>query len=83
MSARLPKKIDFGIAVIHIQQVTPTQMRDEAEIEPDEMVPDGMWDANTDTIYILKKLPLSLKREVLFHEMVHAAMDNHYWAKHR
>ncbi len=83
MTARLPKKIDFGIAVIHIQQVTPAQMRDECDLDVGEGVPDGMWDADTDTIYILKGLPLKRKREVLFHEMVHAAMDNHYWMQHR
>ena len=79
---RLPKKVDFGIAVIHIQQVTPKQMADKCDLDEGEMPPDGAWDADSDTIYILKKLPLQRKREVLFHEMVHAAMDNHYWMKH-
>jgi len=82
MAARLPKRIDFGVAVIHIQQVTPTRMRDECDAEADEPTPDGLWDCSSDTIYILKKLPLKRKREVLFHEMVHAAMDSHYWMKH-
>jgi Zn-dependent peptidase ImmA (M78 family) len=81
MAARLPKKVDFGVAVINIVQCTPTQMADECDIDQGDSVPDGAWDADTDTIYILKRLPLQRKREVLFHEMVHAAVDNQYWNK--
>lgn len=82
MAARLPKKIDFGIAVIHIHQVTPAQMREICDAEFGEATPDGCWDADTDGIYLLKKLSQKRKREVLFHELVHAAVDNQYWAKH-
>lgn len=82
MSLRLPKKVDFGIAVIHIQQVAVKEMREAADCEEDEITPDGCWVAEDDTIYILKKLPLKKKRTVLFHEMIHAAVDNEYWMKH-
>lgn len=82
MAARLPKKIDFGVAVVHVHQVTIPEMRDIMEAEPGEATADGCWDAETDGIYILKKLSLKRKREVLFHELVHAAVDNQYWAKH-
>jgi Zn-dependent peptidase ImmA (M78 family) len=82
VAARLPKKIDFGIAVVHITQVGVGEMRDIADCEQDEPTPDGCWDAQSDSIYLLKKLSLKRKREVLFHELVHAAVDNQYWSKH-
>jgi len=78
----LPSKIDFGIAVIHIHQVGVKEMKELAEVEDGDPIPDGCWDADTDGIYILRKLSARRKKEVLFHEMVHAAVDNQYWAKH-
>lgn len=78
----LPRKLDFGIAVIHINLVGVKEMREVCDAEADEPTPDGCWDADTDGIYILRKLSHKRKREVLFHELVHAAVDNQYWAKH-
>lgn len=78
----LPRKVDFGIAVIHIHMVSVKEMKELAEVEDGEFVPDGCWDADTDGIYILRKLSAKRKREVLFHEMVHAAVDNEYWSRH-
>lgn len=82
MAARLPRKIDFGIAIINIKLVSQKEMREAAECESEDFTPDGCWDADTDCIYILKKLSLKRKREVLFHELVHAAIDNNYWARY-
>jgi Zn-dependent peptidase ImmA (M78 family) len=79
---RIPSVVDFGLAVIHIRQVTVAEMRDECDAEADEITPDGLWDAESDTIFLLRKLSRRRKREVLFHELVHAAVDNQYWARH-
>jgi Zn-dependent peptidase ImmA (M78 family) len=79
---RLPRKIDFGLAVIYLRQVGARAMREEADCENDDPTPDGLWDAEADTIYLLRTLSLKRKREVLFHELVHAAVDNGYWAQH-
>lgn len=81
MGARLPSRLDFGIQIINIRQVTTKEMRELYECEEDDVTPDGFWDADSDSIYLLKKLSLSQKRLVLFHELVHAAVDNEYWAR--
>jgi Zn-dependent peptidase ImmA (M78 family) len=50
-------------------------MRAEAECEADEPTPEGMWVDEDDTIYLGKWLSAKRKREVLFHELVHAVLD--------
>lgn len=36
---------------------------------------DGIWDAETKTIYIRKSLPLTRRRYILAHELGHAWLD--------
>jgi hypothetical protein len=71
----LPRRIDFGLAVIHLRQVGVKEIREEADCEADDPTPDGLWDAAAETIFVLRRLSLKRKREVLFHELVHAAVD--------
>lgn len=76
---RLPHRIDFGVAVIPIRQVGKREMREIAECDEDDVTPDGLWDGDDGVIYLLKTAPNRQKREVLFHEIVHAANDHTYW----
>lgn len=59
-------------------------MREEAESEAGDPTPEGMWDDDLDTIFLGKWLSAKRKREVLFHELVHAVMDyrEHVGATH-
>jgi Zn-dependent peptidase ImmA (M78 family) len=74
---RLPTKIHFPFGYIcTVKQVTDKEMKDLCD---DEDGSDGMWDVETKTIYILKKLPTKRKRYILGHELGHAFLDwQHY-----
>ena len=50
-------------------------MREEAECEEKELTPEGLWDSDVDTIYILKNLSRHKKRYYLMHESIHACLD--------
>lgn len=75
MSRILPKKVDFGITIIHIELVDRKKMREEAECEEDEYTPEGLWDTDRDTVFVGKWLRKKRKREVLMHELAHACLD--------
>ena len=51
------------------------QMRDEAECVDGDDTPEGLWDTDIGTIYLLKGLSRSNTRYYLMHEMCHAALD--------
>lgn len=72
---RLPLSFSFPFAPrIEIRQVSSKELKDL--LDEDEGEADGLWDADTRTIYILKTLPLKRKRYVLWHELLkHAAAD--------
>lgn len=72
---RLPHRLDLGLALINIKLLTRKEMRVEAECEEDEATPEGMWSDEHDTIYLGRWLSQKRKREVLFHELVHAMID--------
>jgi Zn-dependent peptidase ImmA (M78 family) len=67
---RIPKrvKLPFGYK-IKIHQVTNQEM-DRLCAEAD-----GLWDADTHTIYLRKALPITRRRYLLAHELGHAWLD--------
>ncbi|HEY5959950.1 MAG TPA: hypothetical protein VIV60_25520 [Polyangiaceae bacterium] len=69
------------MALVPLKQVTVREMREASECEDDDPTPDGLWDADTETIYLLRKLSNKQKRVVLFHEVIHCANDNNYWSR--
>jgi len=80
---RLPRKIDLGLAVVHVRLVTQAEMREASEAEDDEEVPDGYWDPEADSILIGRWLKTNKhKREVYWHELLHVMNDHHYWSQH-
>jgi Zn-dependent peptidase ImmA (M78 family) len=73
---RLPSKIDLGLELVHVKLVTKKEMREECDLETEEdSTPEGVWDYDQDTIFIGRWLSPKRKREVLFHELVHAMID--------
>jgi Zn-dependent peptidase ImmA (M78 family) len=70
-----PGRVDLGFALIHIRLVDKKTMREEAECEPDESTPEGLWDTDADVVYVGKWLRNKRKREVLMHELAHACLD--------
>lgn len=79
---RVPSRINLGLAVVRIKQVSVRDMRLEAECEDDDPTPDGLWDADGDVILVLRKLSSRRKGEVLLHEIQHAVIDAEYWRRH-
>ena len=80
---RLPRKIDLGLAVITVRLVNRAEMREASETEADEDPPDGYWDAESDSILVGRWLKTNKhKREVFFHEILHAIHDSAYWSQH-
>jgi Zn-dependent peptidase ImmA (M78 family) len=71
----LPTKIDLRFALIHVELVSRERMREEAECEDDEPTPEGLWDVDTDTVFVGKWLRSKRKREVMMHELAHACLD--------
>lgn len=72
---RLPTKIDLGLEMVHVRVVGKAEMRLEADCEADEPTPEGLWDYGEDTVWVGRWLSAKRKREVLFHELVHAMID--------
>jgi hypothetical protein len=81
---RLPRKIDLGLAVISIRLVSQAEMRDASDADdPSESPPDGFWDAESDSILIGRWIRSNKhKREIYFHEILHAINDSAYWSQH-
>jgi len=79
---RLPSKLDLGLAILHVRMVGVREMRAAAECDEEDACPDGLWDADEETIYILKYLSPKRKREVFWHEIKHAVNDQDYWSRH-
>ena len=73
---RIPRKIDLGIYTVSVCLLNKTQMREEdGDYETGDSTPEGLWDCDTDTVYIGRWLSAQRKREVLFHELTHAMID--------
>lgn len=75
---RLPKYIDLGVTRIPIRLVKRSEMRAEAECS-EGTEPNGLWDDDTETIFIGRWLSKRDKQEVLLHEVIHAVNDVDYW----
>ncbi len=71
----VPKYLEFGFHKILVEQVTEEFMRDEAECVEGDTTPEGLWDTDHDTIFILKNLSRHKKRYYLMHECIHACLD--------
>ncbi len=55
-------------------RITVRQLSD-AEMDKLDENADGIWDDDTKTIYIRKRLPVTRRRYILAHELGHAWLD--------
>ncbi len=81
MTVRFPRRIDIGFARFPIRLLTKKRIREEAECDADDPTPDGLWDSDSETIFVGRWLSPTKRREVILHELVHAALDAEYWSK--
>lgn len=67
---RIPTRVvlPFGYR-INVRMVT------DAEMDQRDPSADGIWDSDTRTIYIRKRLPVTRRRYILGHELGHAWLD--------
>lgn len=67
---RIPTRVilPFGYR-ISVRQLT------DAEMDKQDSNSDGIWDEETKTIYIRKRLPVTRRRYILAHELGHAWLD--------
>ncbi|TKB79567.1 MAG: ImmA/IrrE family metallo-endopeptidase [Nitrospira sp.] len=67
---RIPSRVvlPFGY------KITVRQLTDQEMNERDRNA-DGVWDDETRTIYIRKRLPITRRRYILAHELGHAWLD--------
>lgn len=77
----IPKKLDFGLALIQVRFVSIKEMKELQDWEEGDPVADGMWDPDEDTIFIRKRLPPQLRRDVYWHEIKHCVNDTDYWSR--
>lgn len=79
LPTRLPRKVDLGLLVVHLERVTEAQMREETDCDTDDCTPDGAWMGVDDCrILLLKSLRGAALRRVFFHELKHAIVDGDY-----
>lgn len=67
---RIPRRVvlPFGYR-ISVRQLS------DAEMDKRDQNADGIWDDETKTIYIRKRLPVTRRRYILAHELGHAWLD--------
>jgi len=67
---RIPRRVvlPFGY------QISVRQLSD-AEMDKRDANADGIWDDDTKTIYIRRRLPVTRRRYILAHELGHAWLD--------
>ena len=67
---RIPRRVvfPFGYHII-VRQVT------DSDMDRRDPNADGIWDNDTKTIYIRKRLPVTRRRYILAHELGHAWLD--------
>ncbi|WHZ16706.1 MAG: hypothetical protein OJF52_003556 [Nitrospira sp.] len=67
---RIPNKVilPFGYHIT-VRQVT------DSEMDRQDANADGIWNNETKTIYIRKRLPVTRRRYILAHELGHAWLD--------
>ncbi len=67
-------RIPRGVALPFGYRISVRQLSD-VEMDRRDKDSDGIWDADTKTIYIRKHLPLTRRRYILAHELGHAWLD--------
>lgn len=72
---RIPRKINFGLAVVTVKKVSRAEMRDILECEEDDEEPEGAWICEDDLILLGKWLTGAKLRRVFLHEILHCACD--------
>jgi hypothetical protein len=79
---RLPSKVrlPFGFT-IRVVLTTDREMLEAMEEDDKSELVDGLWDVDTRTIFIRRKLLFSRKAEVLGHELDHALNDWRHWVR--
>ena len=67
---RIPSRVvlPFGYRIA-VRQLTDLEMNER------DRNADGVWDDETRTIYIRKRLPITRRRYILAHELGHAWLD--------
>jgi hypothetical protein len=72
----IPKSVRLGWCSIKVKQITRKEMEVILECKLEEEAADGMWDSDTDTIYLVNDdIPMSRIRYTLLHELFHALVD--------
>lgn len=75
-AVRLPKYVHYPFGYrIRVVLTDEAGIREAAECDGDDDTPDGVWDVETKTIFVLQALPIRRQRYVLGHEMRHALAD--------
>lgn len=68
--SRIPSRIVFPFGYrISVRQLS------DAEMNKRDADADGIWDDETKTIFIRKRLPVTRRRYILAHELGHAWLD--------
>lgn len=67
-------RIPGGVVLPFGYRISVRQLSDVAMDKLDKDA-DGIWDAETKTIYIRKRLPVTRRRYILAHELGHAWLD--------
>lgn len=79
LPTRLPRKVDLGLMLVHLERVSHAVMRSETDCDPDDETPDGAWMGVDDgRILLLKSLRGANLRRVFCHELKHALIDADY-----
>ncbi|MBH0180133.1 MAG: ImmA/IrrE family metallo-endopeptidase [Nitrospira sp.] len=67
-------RIPLGVVLPFGYRITVRQLSD-VEMDKRDKDADGIWDADTKTIYLRKRLPVTRRRYILAHELGHAWLD--------
>jgi Zn-dependent peptidase ImmA (M78 family) len=67
-------RIPLGVVLPFGYRITVRQLSD-VEMDKRDKDADGIWDAETKTIYLRKRLPVTRRRYILAHELGHAWLD--------
>jgi Zn-dependent peptidase ImmA (M78 family) len=67
-------RIPRGVVLPFGYRITVKQLSD-VEMDKRDKDADGIWDAETKTIYLRRGLPVTRRRYILAHELGHAWLD--------
>jgi hypothetical protein len=71
----VPNFVDLGFHRIYVDLISPEEMFEEADCEEDDYIPEGLWNSDIDTIFLLDNMSWKQTRYYLCHELVHAMLD--------